>query len=65
MFFLEVPEVDVGWKVEFADDDVALWFVVDAAGEADERASDVWDRGYLVEGDSSYHLSKLPARFDD
>ncbi len=61
VFFLEVPQVDVGWKVEFADNDVAFWFVVDAAGQADERAGDVWDGRYLVEGDSTDHLSKLPA----
>ena len=61
MFLLEVPEVDVGWKVEFTDDDVAFWLVIDAASQTDERTGDVRDRRYLVEGDSSYHLSKLPA----
>src|SRR2546425_3847416 len=65
MFFLEVPEVDVGRKVEFADNDVTFWLIVDAAGQANKRAGHIWDGGYLVDGDSTYHLSKLPAGFDD
>src|SRR5467141_2966824 len=59
VFLLEVPEIDVSWKIEVADNDVAFWLVVDAAGQTDERARDVWDRRYLVKGDSPYHLSKL------
>src|SRR5438093_3462679 len=48
-FLLEVPDVDVGWKVEVADDDVALGLVPYAACESCEPGRNVWNTCNLTQ----------------
>src|SRR3989442_12334451 len=59
-----MPEVDVCWKVQFADHDVSARFVLEAARQRGESRADVRDTCDLFETCLD-HLRKEPTRVDD
>src|SRR5467141_2399718 len=59
-----MPEVDVCWKVQFADDDVPVGFVLETACQRGQSRANVRNTSDLFETCSD-HFRKQSARFDD
>src|SRR5712664_4955567 len=59
-----MPKVDICGKVQFANDNVPVGFVLDTARQRGQSRADVRDASNLFEAYAD-HLSKEPTRVDD
>src|SRR3972149_12013977 len=61
---LQMPHVDVGWKVEAADHDVAVGLVLDAAGKRCQPGGDARETRDLVEACADEFSEKATRVYD-